>query len=89
MRDALDGYAPGYSHDALEMMTSRTAEGRAAFFLSWLAPGMRVLDAGCGPGTITRGLARAVMPGEAAPVSMARRPRSSSHAPTPARRTGT
>jgi SAM-dependent methyltransferase len=63
MSDALDGYAPGYAHDALEMMTSRTAEGRAAFFLSSLAPGMRVLDAGCGPGTITRGLARAVAPG--------------------------
>jgi SAM-dependent methyltransferase len=63
MRDSLDGYAPGYSQDALEMMASRTAEGRAAFFLSSLSPGMRVLDAGCGPGTITRGLARAVMPG--------------------------
>jgi SAM-dependent methyltransferase len=63
MSDALDGYAPGYTHDALEMMTSRTAEGRVAFFLASLVPGMRVLDAGCGPGTITRGLARAVMPG--------------------------
>jgi SAM-dependent methyltransferase len=63
MRHAVDGYAPGYSEDALEMMTSRTAEGRAAFFLPSLSPGMRVLDAGCGPGTITYGLARAVLPG--------------------------
>ncbi len=34
-----------------------------AFFLRALEPGMRVLDAGCGPGTITAGLARAVAPG--------------------------
>jgi SAM-dependent methyltransferase len=63
MRDAVDAYAPGYAADAVEMMMSRTAEGRVAFFLSSLAPGMCVLDAGCGPGTITRGLARAVLPG--------------------------
>jgi ubiquinone/menaquinone biosynthesis C-methylase UbiE len=63
MRNALDGYAPGWSDDAVSMMASRTAEGRVAFFLRALAPGMDVLDAGCGPGTITAGLARAVEPG--------------------------
>ena len=37
----------------------RSAERNAAFFLSHLKPGMRVLDAGCGPGSITVGLAPA------------------------------
>ncbi|MEO9177096.1 MAG: methyltransferase domain-containing protein [Gaiellales bacterium] len=58
-----DGYAPGFSDDALAMLTRRTAATRAAFFLPFLAPGMRVLDVGCGPGTITRGLADASSPG--------------------------
>jgi SAM-dependent methyltransferase len=41
----------------------RTAERNAAFFLPHLRPGMRLLDAGCGPGSITRGLAADVAPG--------------------------
>ncbi|WAL66038.1 methyltransferase domain-containing protein [Amycolatopsis cynarae] len=51
----LEGYAPGYADDALSMMASRTASDRAAFVLRLLEPGMRVLDVGCGPGTITSG----------------------------------
>lgn len=42
----------------------RTAAVNAAFFLPELRPGMRLLDAGCGPGSITIGLAQAVAPGE-------------------------
>lgn len=42
----------------------RTAATHAAFFLPQLKPGMRILDAGCGPGSITAGLADAVAPGE-------------------------
>jgi SAM-dependent methyltransferase len=41
----------------------RTAERQAAFFLPLLTPGMALLDIGCGPGSITAGLARAVAPG--------------------------
>ena len=33
-------------------------------FLNLLEPGMRLLDIGCGPGTVTLGLAEAVYPGE-------------------------
>jgi ubiquinone/menaquinone biosynthesis C-methylase UbiE len=43
----------------------RTAERHAAFLLPHLRTGMALLDAGCGPGSITVGLARAVAPGEA------------------------
>jgi SAM-dependent methyltransferase len=45
-------------------MAVRTAEREAAFFLPLLTPGMKLLDAGCGPGTITVGLAQHVAPGE-------------------------
>src|SRR5688572_17021804 len=42
----------------------RTATVNAAFLLPHLAPGMSLLDAGCGAGSITLGLAEAVAPGE-------------------------
>lgn len=38
----------------------RTAERNAAFLLPHLTPGMRLLDAGCGPGSITLGLAERI-----------------------------
>ncbi|MBI4311573.1 MAG: methyltransferase domain-containing protein [Chloroflexi bacterium] len=53
-------WAPGTADRTL----LRTAEKQAAFLLSYLGPGMRLLDCGCGPGTITVGLAGAVAPGE-------------------------
>ena len=40
----------------------RTVRSHAAFFLPRLAPGARVLDIGCGPGSITTGLGEAVAP---------------------------
>ena len=43
----------------------RTAQRNAAFLLPHLRPGMRVLDAGCGPGSITLGLADTVGAGGA------------------------
>lgn len=48
-----------------EIMARRTAAKEAVFLLPYLRPGMRVLDVGCGPGSITLGLAEAVAPGEA------------------------
>ena len=43
----------------------RRADRWASFLLPHLRPGMRVLDVGCGPGSITRGLAEAVAPARA------------------------
>ncbi len=46
-----------------QFMSARELETHGDFVLSHLAPGMDVLDCGCGPGTITLGLADAVFPG--------------------------
>jgi ubiquinone/menaquinone biosynthesis C-methylase UbiE len=46
------------------VMALRTAAKEGAFFLQHLRTGMRVLDVGCGPGSITLGFADAVAPGE-------------------------
>jgi 2-polyprenyl-3-methyl-5-hydroxy-6-metoxy-1,4-benzoquinol methylase len=59
-----DIYTFGYGPTAVQIMTSRSAEDSARFFLPYLRAGMRVLDCGCGPGSITVGLAQAVTPGE-------------------------
>ena len=45
-------------------LAKRTASQDAAFLLPHLRAGIHVLDAGCGPGSITLGLAAAVAPGE-------------------------
>jgi SAM-dependent methyltransferase len=42
----------------------RTAAREAAFFVPHLRPGMHLLDVGCGPGSITVGLAQLVAPGQ-------------------------
>lgn len=57
-------YQPGHHPSLVARHARRSAETAAAFFLPFLEPGMRLLDVGCGPGSITSGLAQHVAPGE-------------------------
>ena len=63
-------YTMGFSEEMLESLRRYTAEASAKYLMPHLRPGRRVLDIGCGPGTISVGLARAVAPGEMHGVDM-------------------
>jgi SAM-dependent methyltransferase len=63
-------YQHGHHASVVADHAKRTAEVCAAFFMPLLTSGMRVLDVGCGPGTITAGLARRVAPGETIGIDM-------------------
>ncbi|MGW0431351.1 methyltransferase domain-containing protein [Micromonospora sp. NPDC003197] len=56
-------YTHGHHESVLRSHRWRTAENSAAYLLPHLAPGMSLLDVGCGPGTITADLATRVAPG--------------------------
>lgn len=51
-------YTHGHHDSVLRSHRWRTAANSCGYLLSYLAPTMRVLDVGCGPGTITVDLAR-------------------------------
>ena len=44
-------------------MSRRTLESHGQFFVKYLRGVARVLDCGCGPGTITLGIASVIAPG--------------------------
>ncbi len=52
-----DVYTHGHHESVLRSHRWRTAANSAAYLLPELQPRMRILDVGCGPGTITAGLA--------------------------------
>ena len=70
MTDQASSYTMGYSDEFRQLLNRRSMETHAAHLLPHLKPGLRVLDFGCGPGTISVGLAGAVDPGEVHGVDM-------------------
>ncbi len=60
-----DTYTHGHPDSVLRSHRGRTAQNSAGYLLPHLRSGMSLLDAGCGPGTITIDLAARVAPGTA------------------------
>ena len=59
-----ENYTPGHTANALSFMASRDLESHGFFLVPLLQPGFDVLDAGCGPATISADIADAVFPGK-------------------------
>ena len=63
-------YTMGYGPEFQKMLARRNSAVCAAHLLPHLQSGLRLLDIGCGPGTISVGLADAVAPGEMHGIDM-------------------
>jgi ubiquinone/menaquinone biosynthesis C-methylase UbiE len=59
-----DVYTHGHHESVLRSHRWRTAENSAGYLLPALVPGTRLLDVGCGPGSVTIDLAARLEPGE-------------------------
>ena len=57
-------YTPGHTENATAFMARRTIESHGEFFLPYLTAGVSVLDCGCGPGSITLGIAGRIGDGQ-------------------------
>ena len=60
----------GANPDRNEFLAFRSVAANARFLTPHLQSGMRLLDCGCGPGTITVGLAEVVAPGEVVGIDL-------------------
>jgi SAM-dependent methyltransferase len=65
-------YVHGHAPAVVRQHGLRTADEAAAFLLPELTPDMRLLDVGCGPGSITLGLAERLPQGEVVGVDLTR-----------------
>lgn len=63
-------YNQSHDHSTTSAHSARTAEVEAAFLLPHLQPHFRVLDLGCGPGSISRGIAGYVKDGSVVGVDL-------------------
>ena len=63
-------YTLGFGEAIVERWKRHTVDSHASHLIPYLEPGLRVLDFGCGPGTISVGLAKAVEPGELHGIDM-------------------
>jgi SAM-dependent methyltransferase len=59
-----ENYTPGHTPNAFSFMASRDLESHGSFLTQFLHTGLEVLDAGCGPATISADIADAVFPGK-------------------------
>jgi SAM-dependent methyltransferase len=64
-------YKPGYAPERIKFLERRSADVHAHFIFSIIRPTYRILDCGCGPGTITQGLARLVSRGTVTGIDVA------------------
>jgi len=71
MSSTSDTYLHGHHDSVLRSHRWRTAQNSAGYLLPRLAPDARVLDVGCGPGTITADLAARVPDGEVTGIDAA------------------
>jgi SAM-dependent methyltransferase len=63
MAERSETYTHGHAESVLRSHRWRTVENSAAYLADHLVPDARVLDVGCGPGTITIDIAQRVAPG--------------------------
>ena len=63
-------YTMGYGEEFIRALMRYQAPTHAAHLLPHLRSGLRLLDFGCGPGTISIGLAKAIEPGELHGIDM-------------------
>ncbi|MGD8476878.1 MAG: methyltransferase domain-containing protein [Burkholderiales bacterium] len=66
----MERYTLGYDASALAFVSRRTLESHGAFFIEHLHDGMRVLDVGCGPASITVGIATRIGSGRVTGVDL-------------------
>jgi ubiquinone/menaquinone biosynthesis C-methylase UbiE len=65
-------YTHGHAPAVVRQHAQRTAGEAAAFLLPHLRPDMHLLDVGCGPGSITRGLAERLPAGQVVGLDLSR-----------------
>lgn len=66
-----DRYTAGYDTEVVQALKQRTVVKEAGFFIPYINKGIDLLDCGCGPGTITVGLAGIIAPGKAVGIDIA------------------
>ncbi|CAN5562842.1 methyltransferase domain-containing protein [soil metagenome] len=70
-RTTAERYTHGHHESVLKSHTWRTIENSASYLSPHLAPGLSLLDVGCGPGTITVEFAERLAPGRVVGVDAA------------------
>jgi ubiquinone/menaquinone biosynthesis C-methylase UbiE len=58
-----EAYTPGHTRNSTDFMAERSFESHGSFFAPYIDRSHIVLDVGCGPGSISIGIARAVSSG--------------------------